>query len=513
MGACRLQNGIFMQARYVRRGTRLLGVVCSIGFAALVPLLLCGAAMAEPGIYEAEQATLLGSNRIIEDPLAWQGKAAGSFSEEGDCVIFQIEVPEDGFYDLAFSGKGIGAEKHNLVYVDDLEIDEIRCPEGVYGTDVLRKTSLSAGRHEVRVQKQWGWFYLDRLTVTQAEPVSDSVYEPVPTLCNRNATEETKALYDFLRESYGHYTLSGQHAPDGINSDEISAIVSITGKHPALINLDMANYTPSRLVFGSYTGDAVEHAIAYHRAGGIVSLSWHWSAPSHSILPNGQGVSEIPWWHGYLEENSSFDLKRVMYGEDPDGLRALDRDIQAIAVQLKRLEAEGVPILWRPLHEASGGWFWWGGDGPEIYKQFWIYLYRELTDVYQCNNLIWVCNCQDPAWYPGDEYVDMIGDDIYALPRQYGPQTSSFVELTEYPGKTKIAALTENGVVPDIELCLQANVHWAWFCTWNEEYVMKDGAYSSEYTEAQMLRKVYDNPAVLTLEDLPELMRNKDAAP
>ena len=49
-----------------------------------------------------------------------------------------------------------------------------------------------------------------------------------------------------------------------------------------------------------------------------------------------------------------------------------------------------------------------------IYKKLWYYLYDELTNKYGCTNLIWVWNGQNPEWYPGDEYVDVIGEDIYA---------------------------------------------------------------------------------------------------
>ena len=469
--------------------------------------MLCAAARAaDPQVYEAEDALLLGSNEIVSDSDASGGKAVGRFAEENDSVVFLIQVPENGFYDLAFTGKGIGGEKYNLVFVDGMQIGEFRSEKDVYRTDTLQRTELTAGAHEVRVQEVWGWFYLDRLTVTQSSAVSDSVYAVTAELSNPGANEETKALYRFLRDCYGKYTLSGQFTADGLHSAELNAIHDVTGKYPALLGMDLANYTPSRLAFADVVGKTVDHAIEYHKQGGIVSLSWHWSAPPNTVLPKGQGVSEIPWWHGYLAGNTTFHLGHVMSGDDPEGKMTLLQDIHAIAAQLKRLEAEGVPVLWRPLHEASGGWFWWGSDGPDAYKQLWIYLYKTLTDVYHCNNLIWVCNCQDPAWYPGDEYVDIVGVDIYASPRQYGPQTSSFTELTEYPGKRKIAALSENGVVPDIDQCLRANVHWSWFCTWNEEYVVRNGAYSSEYTEASMLRQVYDSDAVLTLDELPAVM-------
>jgi len=83
-----------------------------------------------------------------------------------------------------------------------------------------------------------------------------------------------------------------------------------------------------------------------------------------------------------------------------------------------------IPILFRPFHEAegynntdgSGAWFWWGSAGAEVYKELWklfINSYRK----YGIHNLIWEVNLYTYAnsyeWYPGDEYVDIIGYDKY----------------------------------------------------------------------------------------------------
>jgi len=44
---------------------------------------------------------------------------------------------------------------------------------------------------------------------------------------------------------------------------------------------------------------------------------------------------------------------------------ALLNDIDTMARKLKQVQDAGVPVLFRPLHEAEGGWFWWGAEGPE----------------------------------------------------------------------------------------------------------------------------------------------------
>ena len=194
-----------------------------------------------------------------------------------------------------------------------------------------------------------------------------------------------------------------------------------------------------------------------------------------------------------------------MNGADPEGKELLDKDIEGIAQQLLKLQENGVPVLWRPLHEASGGWFWWGAKGPEACKQLWIYLYDQLTNVYGCNNLIWVWNGQAADWYPGDAYVDIIGEDIYAEKHAYGAQNSKFIEALGYSEANKIIALTENGVLFDIDQVVNTNARWAWFDTWSGEFVVQGGKYSEAYTEADILRKTYHSEYVITLDELPDL--------
>ena len=73
--------------------------------------------------------------------------------------------------------------------------------------------------------------------------------------------------------------------------------------------------------------------------------------------------------------------------------------------------------MWRPLHEAEGGWFWWGAEGAEPCKELYRLLYKKLTEEYKLDNLIWEwTGSTSPVaadWYPGDDVVDIIGYDKY----------------------------------------------------------------------------------------------------
>ncbi len=475
----------------------------------LVLALLPARAQAEESpVYEAELAQLSGSNQIVEDGDASGGRAVGEFSDDDSCLSFTIEVGKDGFYDLAFAMKGIGNDKNNLVYIDGTAAGSVSCKCGEYSRSVLQKTPLSAGSHDVSVRKGQGWIYLDCLTVTETSGLSKDVYDVTPQLANPNATPETQQLFRLLCGCFGRYTLSGQFCDGGIEGEELAVLFSLTGRYPAVLGLDMRDYTPSRTSFG-VSSTAVEHAIAYNNLGGIVSFCWHWNAPSHTIHSGTNAEGDPYWWGGSYVANSTFNIRHVLLGEDPEGKELIDQDIQAIAQQLKRLEQNHVPVLWRPLHEGSGGWFWWGAGGPDCYRQFWIYLYKELTEKYECNNLIWVWNGQDPEWYPGDDYVDIIGEDIYLPPRQYTTHISKFSQLTSYSSVPRILALTENGVLPDMDACARNGVFWSWFCTWKREYVLQDGEYSEEYTDRDMLVKTYQHELVLTLDEVASLRREQ----
>ena len=459
----------------------------------------------ESVVYEAEKARLTGSMTVKTDVNASGWKVVGSFENSEDTVEFTIDVPADGVYDFTLTCKGIGGSKINNLLVDGQHQGTFECGSMMYTDAPVRGVLLTSGQHTVTVTPSWGWMTLDKLTVTPAQAIPGCVYDVSPTLINPNATENTRKLYAYLCESYGKYTLSGQVCDKGLNGPEIKAIHKVTGKYPAILGLDMMDYTPSRRALGASNPTSVEQAVKFHEEGGIVTFYWHWGAPKQYILDGKDENGNPRWWGAFYTKNVTFDIEAVMNGTDPVGKEHLDKDIAGIAEQLLRLQEKDIPVLWRPLHEASGGWFWWGAKGAEPCKQLWIYLYDQLTNVYGCNNLIWVWNGQSPDWYPGDQYVDIIGEDIYADNHAYGAQNSKFIELLEYSNTNKIIALTENGVLFDIDNVISTNARWAWFNTWSGDFVQRNGKYSEVYTEAEILNKTYNSEYVITLDELPDL--------
>ena len=452
--------------------------------------------------YEAENGKLSNDMSVISDGNASGGKSVGKFENDRSYCQISITVPADAVYDIVIRSMAIGPYKENDLYADGKKVGTFVSKPDNFSDYTVCAVTLKKGKHTLTFKKSWGWIELDKITVKTGAKISDSTYNVTSSLVNKNSTANTKKLYSFLKESYGKYVITGQQCDGGINGNEFKAIKNLTGDYPALLGLDLMDYTPSRTAFGA-SSSTVEKAIEFANKGGIVTLCWHWNAPTeylYSTANNSDG-----WWGGFYTKSSNFDIAKVMNGQDANGKKLIDRDIKEIAKQLKRLEKAGVPVIWRPLHEASGGWFWWGAQGPDAYKKLWKYLYNELTNTYGCNNLIWVYNGQSADWYPGDEYVDIVGEDIYPGNHVYDPQVSRFKQAINYGSKTKITALTENGCIFDIDSAVSINALWCWFMTWGSEFTVNGSNYSEKYTEKSVIKKMYASKYSLTLGSLPKI--------
>ena len=111
----------------------------------------------------------------------------------------------------------------------------------------------------------------------------------------------------------------------------------------------------------------------------------------------------------FSDENARFANRTVL-------AREIERTTlsRATAEWIGELQSAGVPVIWRPLHEAEGAWFWWGAKGPEPAKKLWGIVYDRLTNQHGLNNLIWLWNSVKTEWYPGSETVDLVSADTYA---------------------------------------------------------------------------------------------------
>jgi mannan endo-1,4-beta-mannosidase len=298
----------------------------------------------------------------------------------------------------------------------------------------------------------------------------------VRSLSNPAASTEARRLYAYLWSIYGKKTLTGQQESPAGKRDELDYLQRITGKLPAILGLDY--------ILPSEWEGVHDRAIAWHRAGGIVTLCWHWGAPDVGI--------------GYENSKKDFDVAAALRPGTRQH-RLMMAQMAEVAHQLTRLRDAGVPVLWRPFHEFSGDWFWWGKHGPDALKSLWRLMHNQFTRRFRLNNLLWVFGWAgqnvDPAYYPGRSLVDVVGADLYV--DNHGPLDEMFGQVKGIVGDTVPICLHENGPVPD-PTTLGANADWLWFMTWHTRWI--EGA---DQNPPDQLAHYYQSDRYLTRDELP----------
>ena len=297
---------------------------------------------------EAEDGTFFGNVKAKQS--SGTGWVEG-FRSAGDSFQLLLSVEKDGSYDSSvFLASMDGSHKENPLILDGSSIGKVITESKSFGRNTLKYVYLTAGNHTLGMDTEWGWVKVDAIEVTPSAPLPDDLYKIEPVLCNPDPSPEAQRLFNWLCECYGKKVITGQFCDGGMYGMENQAIWRATGgSYPAILGLDMMEYSPSRVAYGA-SGNAVKLAIDYWEKGGLVAFCWHWNAPEPYLQSD-------RWYSGFYTQYTSFNLSKALDGRDPAGYDLLIRDIDAIAEELKVLRDAGVPVLWRPLHEASGGWF------------------------------------------------------------------------------------------------------------------------------------------------------------
>jgi mannan endo-1,4-beta-mannosidase len=107
----------------------------------------------------------------------------------------------------------------------------------------------------------------------------------------------------------------------------------------------------------------------------------------------------------------------------------------------------------------NGSWFWWGGNNcnPEDYKTLWIETVQLLRDKHNLHNLLYAYspNKLNPGdeyltYYPGDDYADILGIDIYDFnnSKDYITAVKHDLDILKKTAtkKNKLYAFTETGL-------------------------------------------------------------------
>jgi len=435
---------------------------------------------------EAETGALEGGVTAGADGTGYSGTGY-AFMQGSGSITLTYNAQSAGLYDFAVGYRAPFGYKETNVLLNGQPSSSVPLPETSEFTErSAGKLLLQEGENTIRFEPGWGWYHLDYISLTPSAPPKE--HQVVKTLVNPNATPEAKALHNYLVDEYGKHIIAGQQS-----LSNAEWIYGQTGKYPALVSFDMIEYSPSRVEHGS-TSHEIEDMLDWAEQGGIISLCWHWNSPIGYYDEPGK-----EWWRGFYTEFTTFDVQYALSHPESQEYQLLLRDIDVISDQLKRLQDKGIPVIWRPLHEAEGGWFWWGAKGPEAAKQLWRLMYDRMTNVNGLNNLIWLWNSASPEWYPGDDVVDIVSADIYNAAGDYSPNSNKYEQLVDLVGDKKLVTLPENGPIPDPDLLQIYRADWSWFSTWND-YFIRDGVTNTP----EHLNKVFNSDYVLTLDELPD---------
>ena len=367
-----------------------------------------------------------------------------------------------------------------------------------------------------------------RFSMEYVEPERHYDRNPVASLSHPAPSSQAAKLYAWLLENYGKKTLSGAMGGTAWETSYTDMISDVAGTYPAIVGFDyLFNNWQERKSEWSGRPDYTDITPVRQawNARNIIQIGWHWCVPqtTEDAFDSSGGKRYID---SYSYNTKAFGVRNALT-EGTWQNAEMKKQLKQVAGFLTLLKEAGIPVLWRPLHEAAGdytwgAWFWWGYDGAEACKELWRYMYREFTQTYGLDNLIWVWTVQTSdggklasvdrldAWYPGDEYVDIVGADLYVSKNT--TQSAVFQLVNDSVKGKKMVVLSEFGNLLDIDGFFAEDAPWGYFMNWcnydGGSPVLwcknSDGTYSWNNTEADW-KSALSNTHTINRKDVPSL--------
>jgi len=281
---------------------------------------------------------------------------------------------------------------------------------------------------------------------------------------------KTQSVLDYLKslpqKSEGK-VLSGQFIGwlDQEDTNMFQRIYDATKKYPAIMSGNYADFDEDIFEFNINT-----QLTNHWNQGGLVEVGIHFDNPMNNK------------WDAYTK----VDIKRLLkFGDDIN--TNFNIQLDRIAIGLSDLQNAGVPVLFRPFMESNGNWFWWCEKEPSEFIDMWRYVFDYLTKFKGLHNLLWVYSINANygntlLYYPGEEYVDIVGLDYYSADG-YFYNTAEYKDLLT---TKKPIALSELGqcrssgigcypkdsvkIIKSIKKEMPAIIYWN---NWNDMWAME----------------------------------------
>ena len=516
----------------------------------------------------------------------------GFFYLTAQPASFEITVPEDGMYSITVHGAQILNEegRQQVVKINGQKYKTTAAYSNKWIDYDFGMVRMNKGVNTIEFISEYGYMAIDTVTVSNA--VFPDLSKASGTTVDKDATPETKALMAYLKSVYGKNILSGQQeiyggghsvnttikydaaknkcidqdgkeytfdpadvstADDGSKfvwkcfdeegqqynyqtqnrnytlndyNYEVRYIKELTGEEPAIRGFDFGSYCPCYAWDDGVAKRMIDWAT---KKNGICTASWHVNVPT----------TKASYTLG-----EPLDFAMTTYTENTDFVTAncmvkgtMEYDyfqlcMKNLAAELKKLQDAGVPVIFRPFHEAegnpsrtndpidgSGAWFWWSKEGAVVYNKLWAFLQDTLTNEYGLHNLIWEQNLyawsdNSAKWYSGDDKVDIVGFDKYNCQynrhdgKQQGvpnedAEAGIFYTLNKFVNGNKMVSMPENDSIPGLNNMQVEHAYWLYFCPWydSEQAHFLCG---KEYQDPDALKALYNSDFCITLSELPK---------
>ncbi len=345
------------------------------------------------------------------------------------------------------------------------------------------------------------------------------------SLADKNATSETKALYANLWDIAARGFMFGHH--DDLwygrywyNKPGNSDTKAVCGDYPGVFSVDMGPIMDDRHDNGE---NAIRRRViieAYDR-GEVITMCCHLNNPHTG---------------GDSWDNKSNDVVKSILTEGhatrTKYLQWLDRCAD-FANNLKGTDGKLIPIIFRPYHEHTQTWSWWGSKctTEDEFIRFWRFTVEYLRDTKGVHNFIYAISPQMDEDYgggakdrltyrwPGDEYVDFIGMDCYHYNWKQAFKTNLDAMSKLSLEKNKPCGVTETGPEgfdwtdywTNHILACAVNQRVSMIVMWRNKYVgnnENDRHFYSVYPghpSEDDFREMYDSPNTFFSKDLPDM--------
>ena len=316
------------------------------------------------------------------------------------------------------------------------------------------------------------------------------------TLVNKNASPEAKALYSYIQNIAGKQILTAQHEQLYEMSQSSDSIYKITGKYPAIWGGDWG-FSDERHDIDNikYRPKLLEEILKQYAKGSIITMTYHQSTPV-----TGEPTDFNPGVMGKLTPEQYKELLTPVTKMYESWKVMVDN----LAGLFKTLQGKNIPVLFRPYHETNGGWFWWSGaKGDSCSIKLYRQLYNYYTNTLKLNNLIWVWSPSDQnyffaEYYPGAEYVDILGLDIYPPWKNKECTINDIFRQETYDTILKFAqgkpiTIGECSTMPTVEI-FEKQPKWCWMMGWVGSTLKGNSK--------EALIKLYNSKRVATRDDV-----------